>query len=161
MKRAEAEKLIGKRVEGSISNWGRYVGTLVKITNDKPFRAWIKVEEILELPTPYLTAKPKKKKPHLRITYPIEEGKIIEVSEYLLKPYNKPKRDYMSSLKEAIKNDLAKYKKEYESIKNAIKKYGEENPSFMEYLKFQLKLRERWIEIIKIWIDYYSLDFDV
>ncbi len=167
MRRAEAEKHIGKRVQCTISKWGTYAGTLINIIDDKPFRVRIRVEEILKLPVPYDNTPSS----NIIIPYPIEKGKILEVSADKVEPYPHPKRDYMETLRRLIKEQLEKYQKEKEKIMETKQKHEKQgylrnfsmkddvaermSKQFSDYLRYQLKLRERWIEILHIWKEYY------
>jgi hypothetical protein len=64
MRRKEAEKLIGQRVEAYTGSWGAYIGILEEIIDARPFRAKVRITEVLQVP---------EFKPVLR------EGKIITV----------------------------------------------------------------------------------
>jgi len=50
MIRTEALKLIGKNVKIGTLEYGDYIGTLINITDSKPFRANVKIKEVLDLP---------------------------------------------------------------------------------------------------------------
>lgn len=90
MKRDEAQKLIGTKVEAWTSANGVYVGTLIAVIPRRPWRGTVKIEGILEAAQPWEVggASRKGKRP----------GDLIEVGGVNIKPTTATGVTYLESL---------------------------------------------------------------
>jgi len=136
MRRKEAEKLIGQRVEAYTVNWGAYIGILEEITDSRPFRAKVRITEVLKVP---------EFKPVLR------EGRVITVGAIHLKKCEKPAKTYQESLKEALENQaphvIDTLKKALEIYENPDKYYRQSLIWAGEMLATYSRIAENFIKI--------------
>lgn len=113
MRRDEAVRYIGKQVHN-----GEYIGELVNITDDKPFRANIKVQAILIYPS--LFDHNMSMRFYEEALFPICAGNIIQCGAKNLYAYKGESLSYEQSLISAIE----KYEANARSYINDCQKAG-------------------------------------
>jgi len=99
MIRTEALKLIGKNVKIGTLEYGDYIGTLINITDSKPFRANVKIKEVLDLP-------------YIFEHYPMKKDKIVSIGAANIYeiPDNTILYGYRKSILKLVSKDINYYK---------------------------------------------------
>lgn len=106
MLRADAKKLEGTLVEAWTPAWGEYVGTLIEVTDDRPWRGKVAIQYIKKYPISGLSSPAG----NWVNRHPFYEGRIVEVGGVNIKPYTgELPSDYDTSLVQALETEISKY----------------------------------------------------
>lgn len=98
MNRKEAEKLIGTHVSAWTAANGCYVGTLIEVTNNKPWRGKVKITGVTQIATPYEVGRRFQRKG-------FRPGDVIEVGGMNIKPTTVTGISYLDGLR----SELSRY----------------------------------------------------
>lgn len=108
MKRDEAKALVGTRVAAWTPSWGQYVGTLVGVTEARPWRAEVRVEMLTAWPTPTdIKRRGTPRKPFM-------EGFLLQVGGVNIEPYEGPTTTWTESVLATGEKELRKLRERME-----------------------------------------------
>lgn len=106
MLKAEAKKLEGTLVEAWTTAWGEYVGKLVEVTSDRPWRGKVEIQYIKTYPISGLS----KPGGNWVNRHPFYEGRVIDIGGVNIKPWQGDlPSDYDTSLVQALETEISKY----------------------------------------------------
>jgi len=103
LKRQEAEKLIGKTVSCWTALRGCYIGELLEVTKDRPWRARVRILAVTEYPVQGLS--------QFSIGYrkrkPADYGDVWEFGNSSIVPYDGVVPDYRDSLVHSVEQKIS------------------------------------------------------
>ena len=104
MKRQEAERFIGKTVACWTALRGSYIGTLIEITNHRPWRGKVRILAITEYPVQGLS----NYSAGFKMRKPAGFGDVWEFGNSSIVPYDGDVPDYRESLVCALRKSINK-----------------------------------------------------
>jgi len=133
MKRAEAEKLIGKNVICWTGLRGSYIGELLEVFNS-PWRGNVKILAINTYPTQGLSSE----RTGFMARKPFNYGEIRDFGGVNITSYDGPVNDYTKSLTEALQNEIKNMRKYIENAQNSKHSFNIEKRA-LEVLEKELQ----------------------